>query len=563
MVRVIPMSIPKSVVVIFLAIAIVYIAVCIHAPLINDDYMALYSAWLLSQSHTEGVDYHVDSYTLLFDAMAPIYLLVGETLQVITLYRLVFLAILALAFYQVYRLCCTVASKQAALISVFLLATASAMYIRGLDLRPDLIILVLWLQCVLVLYVNNRPEKQSMLIVGVLIGVAMLFKFKAMLIGIVPAIYLLLALYKKQSLISVLFNGILILVGIGAVHGLFALFLGLDKFQLYIDTTVSLMQYSVGSHEGAAALKKKVLTRYITTDFVFWGFVAAGVITALVRIRRCTLEQVVCVASVLLLAILSVVTNPHYHTYNLITLYPLLSILMAFSATELMTLWGNTRRLLQVSIATVFIIPVIDLVAYPLQASNQHQHALHQFIQQHTQPDHAVFAFEGIGLFRPSTFHWRTSAIMLDNYRNGTYNVWQEINAVAPVLIINNYRVPGWLIEQASAQLQRHYISLSPKLSTLGFYSDDMTNPQNQGQRPTTKRIIKEGNYHVFNRLGVRCLLNQTPVNHNQILHLQPGEYTLTSDTGSCSIRWHFSQQALQQLSSINPIGRSYLLRPF
>ena len=55
-----------------------YVYIAFNAAFVNDDYMALYSTWLISTGKVASVDFHVDSYTLLFDWLAPVYYLVGE-----------------------------------------------------------------------------------------------------------------------------------------------------------------------------------------------------------------------------------------------------------------------------------------------------------------------------------------------------------------------------------------------------------------------------------------------------------------------------------------------------
>ncbi|MGR5470057.1 hypothetical protein ACPV51_22810, partial [Vibrio astriarenae] len=44
-----------------------YVYIAFNAEFVNDDYMALYSTWLISTGKVAGADFNVDSFTLLFD----------------------------------------------------------------------------------------------------------------------------------------------------------------------------------------------------------------------------------------------------------------------------------------------------------------------------------------------------------------------------------------------------------------------------------------------------------------------------------------------------------------
>ncbi len=50
-----------------------YVYIIFNLALVNDDYMALYTTWLMSVGKRPNLDFNVDSYTLLFDWMTPVY----------------------------------------------------------------------------------------------------------------------------------------------------------------------------------------------------------------------------------------------------------------------------------------------------------------------------------------------------------------------------------------------------------------------------------------------------------------------------------------------------------
>ena len=154
-----------------------YVFIALRLALVNDDYMALYTTWLMSVGKVPNVDFAVSSYTLLFDLFAPVYYLVGEHFEILYVFRLLFLLMLSMLAWQVFIITRFFFTSTTALITLLLLATSSAMVARGLDIRPDLPIILLWLQTIIVLYIKRYKEATKMFWVGFLFILAMLFKF--------------------------------------------------------------------------------------------------------------------------------------------------------------------------------------------------------------------------------------------------------------------------------------------------------------------------------------------------------------------------------------------------
>ncbi|MBE4236841.1 hypothetical protein HJ078_01030 [Vibrio parahaemolyticus] len=101
--------------------------------------------------------------------------------------------------WQVYVLLRQIFTVNIALTTLLLLFASSAMVMRGIDLRPDLVILFLWLQIIIVLYVCPGSDAHKLFWVGLLFGLAILFKFKAILIGVVIGLFGLIRLMQKRS----------------------------------------------------------------------------------------------------------------------------------------------------------------------------------------------------------------------------------------------------------------------------------------------------------------------------------------------------------------------------
>lgn len=64
-----------------------YVYIIFNLALVNDDYMALYTTWLMSVGKRPNLDFNVDSYTLLFDWMTPVYFFFGDRFELIYVFR--------------------------------------------------------------------------------------------------------------------------------------------------------------------------------------------------------------------------------------------------------------------------------------------------------------------------------------------------------------------------------------------------------------------------------------------------------------------------------------------
>ncbi|MEZ9900747.1 glycosyltransferase family 39 protein, partial [Vibrio breoganii] len=144
--------------------------------------MALYTTWLLSNGKTPNVDFNVDSYTLLFDILQPIYQLTGSQFELIYIFRFIFLILLSYLSYQLFTIVKHLFSDKVAYTSILMLFLSYAMISRGLDIRPDLIILILWLQSIITLYISEHRESKKFTFVGIFLSLAILFKFKAFIV---------------------------------------------------------------------------------------------------------------------------------------------------------------------------------------------------------------------------------------------------------------------------------------------------------------------------------------------------------------------------------------------
>ncbi|WP_258185766.1 ArnT family glycosyltransferase [Vibrio splendidus] len=529
-----------------------YVLIALNSVLINDDYMALYTMWLLHDGKEAYVDFNVDSYTLLFDMLAPMYGLIGERIEIVYAYRSIFIVLLCVVATQLYLLVRLFFTNRIAVITLLLVFTTTAMLMRGLDLRPDLLILVLWLQVIVILYISQFKAPLKMLLVGFLFACALLFKFKALLIGVVIGIYALHGFRKPNFSKKITIDLLAFLLGSSLCMFIFYFLVGNATFSLFLDTTKNLLFYSVSHSSESVSLRLRTIGLYFLQDVAFWVLVISGFFIAFNQRESLKYKQKSCLFSLFSLLSLSILANPHYHAYNLVTLYPLLAVFLAFS----INWFASDRKLhraVKIRLLTIIIsIMIVKGGVVHYYRDNQHQLALNQFIQNNTQSQDAVFAYEGIGLFRPSTYHWRTSAINIRNYWEGRYNVWQEILSVKPLLIIESYRVPSWLLEADRRSIYEHYVEIAPYVLTLGFSNDFSSDGS----------ILRTGLYQMISSEGQTCFLNKKLYASGEKFLLQAGQYSLATNHGYCTVQWYYPKGTLEELKQSNSSGRPYLYSP-
>lgn len=534
--------------------AALYVWILFSAVLINDDYMALYTTWRMSLGHVADIDFNVDSYTLLFNLLVPVFSLLGERFEAIYVFRLLMLLVLLGIAAQLRSLLHQFVSPEATLITILLLFLASPMYVRGLDIRPDPVILLVWLQIVLLLAEKNILAARKMCLVGVMLGIAFLLKFKSLVVLIPFVIHFLYAARRRASLSC-------IFCAIGSVGGgfllalyLFGLLFGGRELGQLLRTSFELMSLSASGAIEVPSLKANILAHFFTHDIYFWLLFLGGLGIAAGRHRTYPVGVSLKLFSIFSLLVCSLVLNPHFYSYNMVTLYPLMAVFAGLSVQRIAEKWLNiVRPRIKLAAIALLIIPLVArITSFPLLNSMEHQLELHRFILNNTKPDQAVFAYEGIGLFRPSTYHWRTSLIMLERYHNGEYNVWREIVETKPVLVILSYRVPRWLLKEDRQQLLTHYTPITTNVLTLGFETDTSF----------SGTLLKSGFYQILNQRGQSCELDGRKVEDRSIHWLESGVHTLKSSTGCTTLRWHFNSESLERLAASESGQPPYLIAP-
>jgi len=531
--------------------------------LVNDDYQTLYTAWLQSEGKVPGRDYFLTSFYLLVDLVAPLYHIAPGTWLPLFASRLGFTALLVLVAWLLWRVGTRPFDGATGwLAPVLALATASMLH-RGLDLRPDLITTALWLGIVVCLLSPQPTRPRVAMLAGALLALCFLNRFKAAIAGPLLAPAYLVACWDgrlRTSARTVARLAIQAALGAALVLGAYAAYLALSGNLLrFLDTTGRLMREMGQFARSAEGTRGRTVLASLHADPLFWSLCAMGVAMRAAHARRYTLRDNVLAASVLLLGTVSVMTNPAYYVYNLVTLQPLVAPFAAYPVAL------GLGRLIRFGRPALTIFGAVAAVAAPVLAqagllltlatrpSNTHQLALAEFIQHHTAPDAAVFALEGVGLYRPSTYHWRLSWILTSRYARGEMDFARELRETRPELVVLSYRLPGWLLPQDRHYLDTHFAALSPLVLAPGFDTFGVVGEH-------SFELLAGGRY-LLETLGEgTCALDGMLAPRRGTSVLVPGPHRLLATDARCRLVRHFPPEALALLD--NPENLPYFTPP-
>ena len=544
-----------------LALGVVYTVSAFGRYLINDDYQTLYSAWMRSRGAVPGKDFFLASYYLLIDFVAPLFRIGGESWFALYAARLFFVALLLLQAPQLMTIGSKVFGAHAGVLApVLALATCSMLH-RGLDLRPDLITTLLWL-VILSRLLSDRPlARKTMVLVGFLLALALLNRFKgAVILPLVAACCMFLAWKLQERPLPALIRAAAwMALGAAALLAAYLVMIaatdGLPQFlkvnrALYRDINAL---YGVDN-----GLRTSTLLASLQADWWYWLLAAAGVALRTRDFRRFGGYENLVAAGVLVTALASVALNPAYYPYNLVTLQTLLAFFAAYAAASLLRLVrrrapGVPRTALAGAIIGLPLLLGAGNIKDVVVPSNLHQKHLATFFTHYLRPDQGVFAMEGVGLFRPSVYHWRIPAILHPRYQRGDWSYARELTERPPEIIVISYRIPGWLNQQDVEFIKDHYVLLTPLVLAPGFDSRGRF-----GHLPF--QIILPGEFSI-NASGTQgWLLDGARVAPGQRISLAAGPHFLEGKDGRCSLGRYYPPEATRLLA--NPEGLPYFTAP-
>jgi hypothetical protein len=547
------------------ALLLIYCLSAANRYLVNDDYQILYTAWLRSTGQIPGRDFGIYSYHLLVDLLEPVFVVFPRSLVPLWVGRALMLATLAGIAWLLISLGNRLFGKPAGYVAAVLALASQALLYRALDLRPDLLTTLIWLAMLGLLLDERLLERRRLVLLGVLAGIVFLNRFKSALIF--PVVVLLLAQRAweassdRRSGWRVFFRAAVV-SGVASLIplGLYACWLvAHHELRTYLEVNFAL----AGVVENAVVrspkpLRMMALGTTFSQDSLLWILAALGIAARAINARRFDSRTNTAVAGTLALAIASVVLNPAYYVYNLVTLVPLIALFAAYPVAMLVRDGSRTHgQTLAIAVLSIpFLTGWRTMAREAVDRTIAHQLALNQFIQRYTAPTSHIFAMEGVGLFRPSIYHWRMPEVLLARYAAGGIDYAHEIREAAPEIIIVSYRLPGWLLPRDRAFFMRHYVPLTPLVAVQGHSGG--------GEAPgeETFELLSSGLYETVIAGPGYCRIDGVPTARDgQPVMLESGLHTL--DTGArttCAVRRFYPREARELIA--NPRQLPYLVSP-
>lgn len=492
---------------------------------VNDDYQMLYTTWLRSIGKVPPRDFGVQSYHLLPDLLSPVLSLCGARVEAGFAIRLLFWGVLAAVAALTTRLTLRLLPPACAPFALVLALCSWPMLERGLDIRPDLISSALWLGCLL-LAARTRGSRSWSIVLGALLAASAALRPKSLLL--VPAVALMTACMHhaqqpRPEATALLRKYAWMALGACATSCAFAGYLSVTQQWPHFmagQRTLARLASSSGGDPGARRRAFALLWR---TDPVFCVLVPLGASTLLLWLRRAgASSRALAPHAVMLgLSVAMVALNPAFYSYNFVVLLPLLAPYAATGCASIAQLppqrWRNAVSIALLAALPSWHAPLLHALA--TTATNEHQLALHGALA--ATPAHTVvFALEGVGLFRPSTYDWRLSAVSVPLYEQGAIDLRRQLESARPEIMILSYRLPGWLTPDDRAWLEDSYQELSPNLAVLRGAAAN--------GRGRHWRLARTGRYRV---VSGPCEIDGTLHLERETLTLGAGQHLLRSPT--------------------------------
>lgn len=517
---------------------------------VNDDYQMIYSAWLRSAGLVPGRDFAVQSFHLLPDLLRPLLMATESAPERLWIIRVPFLGCLALlpllAYFITYRAFSSIAAPFGALASLLSWATLE----RSLDIRPDLIIaLLLLLQLALTL--GRNFTHRHAFVIGVLMSLMLILRLKMLVFLPLPIFWILVrsgpVTWKRLREDRIWLRDIgFLATGLAATTAASVCvlhFSGLLPF--FVDGNLSLALLAKQAM-GNTELQRRTFSIVLRRDSLWLLLFVIGVGSWTLRsgLRTGRARPL----SLLLAGVGYVFLNPAFYAYNLLLLIPLWSAFVGFGCATLLR-WThcyparNAVALLLTSLWVAWYSPL--LVGLATRATNHDQVQLIEALQK-TTPNTHVFALEGVGLFRPSLFDWRLSAISLGLYQQGHIDLQSQLASRLPEIVIQSYRIPGWLSTDDRIWLFEHYVRLSPQLLILG--------KRLEANDVSSLRVLRESSFEI--KSGT-ILLNDVWYSEGSVVALVPGTYQLEASNSAAVIRFHWPEGI-----ALANAERPYLIAP-
>lgn len=524
--------------------------------LINDDYQTLYTAWLKAEGKVPGRDFFLASYYLLTDLIAPLFRIAPQTWAPLYIARLTLVGVMALIGWIVFRLTGALFGKPALHFAPVVTLVTSAMLYRGLDLRPDLLTTAAWLAIFLLLATRSSATGDAL--TGALMALSLINRFKAGLI--VP--FVVVAYFVASRSVPTAIRKLMVVAG--AMLTVLAAYVGWVAWSTGLQTFFAVNTRLFAGMQDYAELGRGIRAQTcrdsLRLDPLFWILTLSGVILRTKNHRRFGMRENYLTLALAALGAATVIFNPIYYSYNLVTLMPLLAPFAAYALAGAAVSVSRRVRSPRLAGAIPILFAIAPVVVqahtfvYVLRPDNTHQKDLQRFLLRHTAADARVFALEGVGLFRPSTYHWRIPWIYIGRYTSGEWRFSDEFRRTPPEIVILSYRVPGWLVESDRVFLATHYVSLAGAIMVPGF--------DTHGRDGTFEAdLLVGGEYETLKEGTGSCTIDGISFQSGTRIPLRSGVHPIVASGARCALRRYYPIEA--RLLVVDPERLPYFAGPF
>ena len=532
------------------AVVLLYQAFAVFSRVIvNDDYLTLYTAWLRSEGKVPGRDFFLASYYPLPDVIALFFRLNVGTWFPLYAGRLLLVGVMVIVAVLLYKLGARLFSPMTGWLAPLFALSSAAMIYRGLDLRADLFTTAIWLG-IFVLLTSTSLSDRQVVCVGILFGLAIVNRFKAAWI----APFLLIEYFARGRERTPWRAAAFTSLGAITVFAAYAVWIAsTDGLETFFETNRRLLGGVADYQVLGAGVRGRTLYASLSLDRMYWVLAGVGMILRARRLGAYDSNQNRLCGLLVALAVSTVVLNPAYYVYNLVTLQPLLAPFPAYALARLIDLVSR-RRVPGFLLALLPVFTQLPAFRLALDTSNRHQKELQTFFLRHLAPGAAVFAMEGVGLYRPSNFHWQIPKVFLDRYRRGEWRFAEELRRTPAEVIVLSYRVPDWMVSTDRQFVAQHYQTLAPLILVPGFATDG-------GDGRYRAELLVSGEYEGTKEGNGRCTLDEEPFESGTRWSLLAGTHHVTASEARCGLRRYYSPQARALLN--NSGGPPYLLYPY
>jgi hypothetical protein len=357
----------------------------------GDEIEHIHAGWMMAQGLRPYTDFFEHHHPLLWQVLAWILPLTGQTVQTLVLLRGLNLALLLGTIALTLRLAAAASrDHETAVVAAVLLLSTNHLVLRAYHIRPDVPqVAFVVLACVLLIVALDKRRAVAFTLAGLAAGVAVAFSLKAMLLVEIWWVLAGLAWLGKR----------LRLAEVAAFAG--GCVLPPALMLLWLAARGALGDYYACNftYNALARLKPVPVQAYVLVNAPFWTVAALGGLHALLRPRTRPALRLLVVAGAVLLLLIALLHRMDGNTILLVLPFAAVAAGHGFTALTRAARLGPVAR--STLLVALCVAPFVQ-TWYWTARTNRQQFAAIQFVLQRTTPQEAVY--DGIHRFNVFRF---------------------------------------------------------------------------------------------------------------------------------------------------------------